>query len=353
MLGFLMSLVACARPEAATESDPQVSAPTGDVVLRGAQVVGVGAVDVLVSEGRIAAVGGAMPEDADVIDLSGKWLAPALIDAHVHVAYWQVGDELAAAGLAGAVDLAAPEEWIGRGFEGLEVAWSGPMVTAVGGYPTQTWGRNGYGVECADAQAAVAAVDRLADAGARVIKLPVTASDSHAPETLAAAVTRARERGLVTVSHALGDAEALAARRAGVEVLAHTPTSALSDATVAAWADGAVIATLDAFGGAPATVDNLRRLREAGATVLYGTDLGNARVAGISEDEIARMQDAGMSGAAILEAATRAPAQRFGFDDLGEIAPGKRASLLVLDADPSLSPTTLAHPARVFVADVD
>src|ERR1700760_3589849 len=64
-------------------------------------------------------------------------------------------------------------------------------------------------------------------------------------------------------------------------------------ATVAAGRGRAVISTLAAFGGSPAAVDNLRRLRAAGATVLYGTDLGNLDVAGPSEPEIALPARAG------------------------------------------------------------
>ena len=37
--------------------------------------------------------------------------------------------------------------------------------------------------------------------------------------------------------------------------------------------DGVVISTLEAFGGRSSTVENLRQLRAAGATVLYGTDI--------------------------------------------------------------------------------
>ncbi|MCB9742781.1 MAG: amidohydrolase family protein [Alphaproteobacteria bacterium] len=346
-----MSLLACAGPQAAPESPADTlveGAQDGDLVLRGGHVVGQGVVDLLLRAGRVEAAGGEMPEDAEVIDLTGKWVTPAFIDSHVHLAYWQVAEELPGAGLAAAVDLAAPQAWIGQGAPGLEVLWSGPMVTGVGGYPTQGWGRDGYGLECADAEAAVAAVDLLVDAGARVIKLPLTGSGDLPAQAMAAAASRAEARGVPSVSHALSDAEAQAARDAGVKVLAHTPTGALQASTVAAWADGAVITTLSAFGGRATTVDNLAQLRAAGATVLYGTDLGNARVAGISEDEIALMMQAGMGGAEILAAGTATPAAFWGLPELGEVEPGKAAALLVLDADPLLDPLTLAHPARVF-----
>jgi hypothetical protein len=81
------------------------------------------------------------------------------------------------------------------------------------------------------------------------------------------------------------------------------------------WAKGAVITTLAAFGGAPETVENLKRLRAAGATVLYGTDLGNLREVGPSSSEIALMKQAGMDDAAIEAAMTSVPFRYWAFDE--------------------------------------
>ena len=54
-----------------------------------------------------------------------------------------------------------------------------------------------------------------------------------------------------------------------------------------------MISTLAAFGGSDAAIENLRQLRAAGVTVLYGTDLGNQRDAGPSADELALLRRAG------------------------------------------------------------
>jgi hypothetical protein len=51
----------------------------------------------------------------------------------------------------------------------------------------------------------------------------------------------------------------------------------LAAQTIEAWRGRAVISTLSAFGGATATIENLKALRAAGVTVIYGTDLGNTR----------------------------------------------------------------------------
>ena len=117
------------------------------------------------------------------------------------------------------------------------------------------------------------------------------------------------------------------------------------------WIRSSRSSSSDAGGGA-STIDNLRRLREAGATVLYGTDLGNTRTPAIDAQELALLARAGLDGAAILEAGTRARAARWGLDGLGALEPGRDASFSLLDADPLLDPSTLARPTRVVLRGV-
>ena len=146
-----------------------------------------------------------------------------------------------------------------------------------------------------------------------------------------------------------GDADARLAAAIGADVLAHAPVERLSAAAIDAWKGRAVIGTLAAFGASPDALDNLARLRAAGATVLYGTDFGNTRDAGISVMEIAAMLAAGLGGDAIVESATAAPARVWGLVDHGAIEVGRSASLLVLDADPREDPLTLARPLQVWI----
>ena len=113
-----------------------------------------------------------------------------------------------------------------------------------------------------------------------------------------------------------------------------------------------MISTLRAFGGSAATVDNLRRLKAAGVTVLYGTDLGNTRDARIDPTELDLLAQAGLEPAEVLAAGTTAPAAFWGLDGLGTLAPGQAASLLVLDADPTKEPGTLSRPVMVVLDGV-
>ncbi|MCK6507388.1 amidohydrolase family protein [Myxococcota bacterium] len=357
---LLLALLACGAagpPPAGGVGDSD--AATWELRLRGVALAGSplphGTVaDVAVREGRIHLAGAGEGRATEEVDGAGLWLAPAFIDSHVHLSYAPRAAELAAGGVAAAVDLAAPEAALaalpGSPERGpLRVLASGPMVTAVGGYPTQGWGAAGYGLECADADAASAAVEHLVALGAEVIKLSVTEAPVLDDAALAAAAAAAHGHGMRVASHALSDAQALAAARAGADVLAHTPTAALAEATVAAWSGRAVISTLHAFGGAAAR-DNLAALRAAGAVVLYGTDFGNTQTAGIDGQELAALAAAGLSGEEILVAGTSAPADWWGLSDLGRIDEGHAASLLLLDADPHQDPQTLTRPLAVWIA---
>jgi len=319
-----------------------------------ATLPGGGTVDVVVKEGVISSVlqGDARAQPragADVIDLSGHWIAPGFIDSHVHLVYKPAALKMAQGGVIAAVDQAAPLSFFEADFAPMDVIGSGPMVTAVQGYPTQSWGSGGYGFECADPTAAQEAVSTLHGLGARLIKLPVTSGPQLSLPALEAAVERAKSLGLKTSSHALGNDEALIAANAGADLLAHTPVGALTQATIEQWADRAVVSSLRAFGGSASAVSNLEQLRDAGAQVLYGTDFGNTQTAGIDGDELALMMKAGMSGAEILAAGTSAPAEYWSFTDLGALEAGKAASFLVLTADPIADPMTLASPKDVFL----
>ena len=322
----------------------------GCLRIAGARLPGGAPFEAVVRDGRLVTLDAACARE---LDARGSFVVPAFVDAHVHLEYLPAEEALARAGVAAAVDLAAPIESLGEQRAGpLRVLHAGPMITATGGYPTRSWGADGYGLPCDGAAACAAAVDRVADAGADLVKVPLAGPPEHDDETLRAIVERAHARGLRVAVHALTDVAARRAADAGADLLAHTPTEPLSEATVRALADRAVVSTLAAFGGSEAAIENLRRLRAAGATVLYGTDLGNTRTAAIDARELALLARAGMSPRDVVDAGTAAPARFFGLEGLGALEPGAAASLLLLDADPLAHPETLTRPVHVLLDGV-
>ncbi len=335
----------------------------GAFAVIGGQILGYGEKTLIVRDGRIEEVTSAAPSASlRLVPAEGRYIAPAFIDSHVHLAYAFSGPELARGGIAAAVDLAAPEAFLSSDLKPLHVLRTGPMVTALTGYPTKSWGSDGYGLEISGAQAARDAVDRLHAAGARVIKIPIGDATGDGALSMAknpaklsdaemkAIVEQAHSHGMRVASHALNDIDVQRAAIAGVDVLAHTPTERLSDTTIAAWSGRAVISTLAAFTDLTEPAENVRRLRKGGATVLYGTDMGYTTYPGINPRELELLGRAGLDSQAIIAAGTTVPATFWGFDaGLVTLSVGSPANFLILEKDPELDPLTLSRPLSVYI----
>jgi imidazolonepropionase-like amidohydrolase len=205
---------------------------------------------------------------------------------------------------------------------------------------------------------------------------------------VAATVEEARKGGVRTAVHATELETARAAVEAGADVLVHsvfdqpvddafvellksrrvvyTPTLFVPSgydlvlsgrftptAAERRWADPSVLATFDEVKAYPeltarprrparpeaaqTAAQNVKRLAAAGVTIAAGTDAGNiGTLHGPSIfRELRLMTDAGLTPAEVLAAATAGGARVMGREkDLGALAPGKLADLLILDRDP-------------------
>jgi imidazolonepropionase-like amidohydrolase len=260
-------------------------------------------------------------------ELAGEWfLMPGAIDHHVHIRLSDPRSVLHG-GVTFCRDLAwAPEEIFPladisqtTNFEGPAIVAAGPMITAIGGYPSQAgWCPPGGWVEVQGADQAVTAVERIATQDPAIIKVALNADvgPTLSDAELVAICEYAHARKLGVTVHAQGAGQAERALGAGVDELAHCPwTERLSDDLVAALArHTGIVSTLDIHSYGSRTpeldvaVDNLRRFAEAGGRVRYGTDLGNGAIPpGIHKTEVAHLAAAGMSVDAILQAMTLAP----------------------------------------------
>ena len=96
----------------------------------------------------------------------------------------------------------------------------------------------------------------------------------------------------------------------------------------------------------------LKALSDGGVRVLMGTDAPQQfSVPGFSlHRELQRMRDAGMTPERILASGTARVGEYFATSDrFGTVAPGQRADLLLLDADPLADVAHLARRAGVML----
>jgi imidazolonepropionase-like amidohydrolase len=108
---------------------------------------------------------------------------------------------------------------------------------------------------------------------------------------------------------------------------------------------------------AQARLDNVRRLREAGVTILAGSDTQSGVFPGAGlHRELANLVRAGMTPVEAIRAATLDPAIWLAnghAPDAGLIAPGRRADLLLVEGDPSLDVAVLSRLRAVYLAGVE
>jgi imidazolonepropionase-like amidohydrolase len=328
---------------------------TGATVLAGEDLVALRDRAVVIENGAIARVGASgevpAPAGAEIVDASGLTLIPGFIDAHVHIGFHSPAD-VVAGGVTTARDLGWPpgDIWeIARasrapGYDGPSVHAVGPMLTAPGGYPTKArWAPPGTGLEIAGAAAARDAVDSVHADGATAVKVALNPPVGPVLDatTLRAVTTRAHEHGLKVTAHVWGLEQLHAALDGGVDELAHMllGPDKIPDGTNARMVDQrmAVVPTLSIRSGVDRwrAIDNLRRFAEAGGTVVYGTDLGNAGPRpGIDRREISGMAWAGMSPRAIVAAATTVSSRWLGLEHVRAIDQGLPADVVAVGGRP-------------------
>ncbi|GAA4377025.1 amidohydrolase family protein [Actinomadura verrucosospora] len=223
-----------------------VTAVTGAQVFDGENTLGV--TTVLVEDGRIARVGGDVPEGAEIVDGAGATLLPGLIDAHVHTSR----ESLALAlrfGVTTELEMQGLHTRDNRGDIGendalADVRSSGFGITPPGGHPSELF-PEGFrpgpppGVKppgqpplipfSTTPEEAVAFIPQLIERGSDYIKFMVDdgSVEGHPglpmldQATLNAGVAEAKRRGMLTVAHTLTLDATRMAVEAGIDGLAH------------------------------------------------------------------------------------------------------------------------------------
>ncbi|MEO7156609.1 MAG: amidohydrolase family protein [Vicinamibacterales bacterium] len=357
-------------------------------VLSGARLIdgtGVAPTDdtvIVVREGRIAAVGPRastpIPAGLRVLDVKGATIAPGLWDMHAHAAQIEWLPAYLAAGVTTFRDMGGEQPFLTAMRDAIASGTGlGPRVLLAGLVDGDATGAFGAVVASTPAQGR-AIVDRYKAAGFNQMKLysllqpdvvsAITARahelgmtvTGHVPAALG--LTRAVEAGMDHVAHLPinGDPQSqqtravidLLARRKTVidptlpwnELLGHAPETALDSFEPGfAHAPAALLANYrsvkndtDAHTAKQRVRDSetmVKALFDAGVPIVAGTD---GALPGYSLLRSIEMYvDAGMTPAQAIESATRVPAESMGMAaDSGTIAVGKRADMIVLNADP-------------------
>ncbi|HKH11126.1 MAG TPA: hypothetical protein VKA73_08280 [Rubrobacter sp.] len=206
---------------------------------------------VVIEGPTIAAVGGAVPAGAAVVDARGATLMPGLIDAHVHTS---LGSLALALRFGLTTELEMQGHWTAEDREAVatrddvaDVRSAGFAITPPGGHPSELFpegarpGDDGEEHDDADPgdgvvmpfsstpEEAVAFVPRLVASGSDYIKFMIDdGSIEGAPglpmldqATLDAGVAEAHRLGMLTVAHALTIETTRMAIQAGIDGVAH------------------------------------------------------------------------------------------------------------------------------------
>ena len=353
-------------------------------------------VDIEIAEGRIRAVatpGRPNPPVADrEIDATGLFAVPGYWDAHVHLAEDEPRPDALATlvghGILGVRDAGSALESLAPWSRAIEARERvGPHLTFAG--PTLNGpGDDSLHIEVVDGADAVAAVNRLADRGARWIKvhrligpdlLPVIAAETH-------------RRGLRLFGHIPRGMSPLAACQAGMDGIEHVGSvlesivsvrqggasdiagavaqldSPETDAFVRCLIDRDVsftptLAVYRHIAGADPQQQQLaarlatalapfvRRLHLAGVRILVGSDsplAGNAPWGSAYHAELRALASAGIPTATLLRLAGEDGA-RYLAGRSTAIAAGNDADLVLLSANPLDAVTNFERVAHVVV----
>jgi imidazolonepropionase-like amidohydrolase len=393
-----------------------VSAAAQVIVLTRATVIdGTGAppekdMTIVMENGRIRDMGPSSkiqaPAGATVVDLTGKFVVPGIINAHGHVGA-KTEPQLRQYALYGVTTATSMQTDPDEVIQVREAQKRGELR---GARVSTVKYRFAPDPEVATPQQARAKVDEIVAAGADYIKVWVDSQFGKqaklTPEFCAAVLEQARKHGKLTFAHAyeLSDAKMLVER--GLNVLGHNVRDREVDSDFIAMLkqrNVTLIPTLIrdellfAYGDAPAWIDdpffqkfvpperlavlktkirdeqakhpqrhlikagfemnkiNLKKLSDGGVHIAFGTDSGGAAdrffIQGYSEHrEMELMVQSGMTPMQVIQSFSKNASETLGIDkEFGTLAKGKAADLLVLEKNPLENITNMRTIQAIYL----
>jgi imidazolonepropionase-like amidohydrolase len=379
----------------------QVTVLTHATLIDGTGAPAQGDVTIVIENGRIRDIGPsaavAAPANAAVVDLSGKFVVPGIINGHGHVGPPPRDPQLrqyALYGVTTTTSMYFDQDDIVE-FKARQKAGElrGARILTVK-YRFMSPPFN-PGSEAKTPEEGRAKVDEIVANGADFVKVWIDAQGGRHPklsrEFCAAVLDQARKHGKLTMAHVVELADARMIVDEGVNILAHNVRdqeipddfiATLKQRNVSVISTLAREEALFVFGDGPAFTDNpffqkglnaerlallktkkreeqagdparprwlrmfdtdkknLKKLADAGVRFGFGTDSGGALdryfIQGFFEHrQMELMRDAGLTPMQIIQAFSKNNAELLGIDrDFGTLAKGKAADLLVLTRNP-------------------
>ncbi len=345
-------------------------------------------VSILIDGERIAAVDAELSaKDAVVVDMGGRTVMPAFLDAHVHtkpnpgpcdleepILRAFVYNGLSAAKDLGILDVYPLEDylaWLHSQDEPgkLRVATAGRYIDVEGGYGMGPFPDQQWGICIQTPEEAAEMVRHQFRAGVNVIKIGI---NDGVMSPIRGQLTPAHVRAITDAAHALGIRTSAHVYRSddlrmlvenGIDEAAHTPHDRLMDDDLIEKmvANGipmtTTIGNLTENSPPPhhcppqytpeeflalrlrdkaMTLENLRKFYRAGGTICIGTDFMHTdnpmQDAIIPVGELRQLrQDVGMTMQETICAGTVNAAASCGFGDEGAVRPGNRANIIAFN----------------------
>jgi imidazolonepropionase-like amidohydrolase len=345
------------------------------------------------------------------LDLGGLTVMPGLIDCHAHLVYSgfrsleevdRCSIEVATlnavlnarkvidagyttirdVGTIGNVAVAIRDAVAQKRIRGPRVVASGPIICATAGLGDTLpphWSK-AHGLGCvvdgpheirkAVRQQIRNGVDniKLAASGVEVGPYAYTWMTTFSEEEVAVATEEAHRWGRTVAVHAQSDDSVKYALRAGVDTVEHGTRLDDESIEMLKASKTVYVPTLCTLFSVlelgaklnllpkhreemqvnePLWLRSVQRAHEAGIAMAAGGDLGNRYPHGTNAREIEFLARAGLTPLEALRAATTVAARAIKRPDVGMLAPGKRADVLIFDGDPVADIASLQDPRRI------
>lgn len=340
--------------------------------------------NVTFDNGYITDIGSEIQVDSDVYDGQGQTLLPGYIDSHIHLNDVENLKRAVRCGVTTMLDMQPTSVELANSLRELpgltSITTCASVAVGPGGLlPKVVIIRDEDIIRSNDPREGANFVDRMIAKGAEYIKVilenPPATEKMLTVEQVRPIAEEAHRNGKLVFVHTTSEQAWCTALESGCDVMNHLPRHAvLPDKIIEAVSDGKhyVIPTLimmkglidqkpdGSNGNFQYCLDSLRKLHEAGAIIIAGSDsnmtnkMNNVLHGTSFLTELELMAQAGMTPVEVLRSMGQTPAKHFPFiSDRGSIEVGKRADLVLVDGDPTQDISVCRNIKKVWVKGIE